>query len=59
MTISVNALLQEFSKLYLRWQLLRYDRDLQAIARQRENDFHAERILYREMIETRARLQSL
>lgn len=34
-------------------------RDLQGIAAQRENDLHAERILHREVIETRSKLQSL
>ncbi|MES2075601.1 hypothetical protein [Rugamonas rubra] len=46
-------------KAYLRSRLDRYTRDLQAIAAQRENDFHAERILHREVIEVRTKLHSL
>ena len=44
---------------YLRSRLARYTRDLQAIAEQRENDFHAERILHREVVAVRSKLQSL
>jgi hypothetical protein len=46
-------------KAYLRSRLDRYTRDLQAIAAQRENDFHAERILHREVIAVRTKLHSL
>lgn len=46
-------------KAYLRSRLDRYTRDLQAIAAQRENDFHAERILHREVVAMRSKLQSL
>jgi hypothetical protein len=36
-----------------------YTRNLHAIAAQRENDFHAERILHRAISATRSKLQSL
>ena len=36
-----------------------YTRSLHAIAAQRENDFHAERILHRAVSTTRSKLQSL
>ena len=48
-----------FYKAYLRSRLERHTRDLQTIAMQRENDFHAERILHREVIEMRSKLHSL
>lgn len=44
---------------YLRSRLERCTRDLQAIAAQRENDFHAERMLHREVIVVRSKLHSL
>ena len=50
------------SRLYKAWLLSRldnYSRSLQAIAAQRENDFHAERMLHRAMSATRSKLQSL
>ena len=46
-------------KAYLRSRLAGYTRDLQAIAEQRENDFHAERILHRAVVAVRSKLQSL
>lgn len=46
-------------KAWLRSQLDNYSRSLQAIAAQRENDFHAERMLHRAVSETRSKLQSL
>lgn len=46
-------------KAYLRSRLLRCTRDLQTIAAQRENDFHAERILHREVVAVRSKLLSL
>lgn len=49
-------------RLYKAWLLSRldnYTRSLQAIAAQRENDFHAERILHRAVSSTRSKLQSL
>lgn len=44
---------------YLRSRLDRCTRDLQVIAAQRENDFHAERMLHREVIVVRSKLHSL
>jgi hypothetical protein len=44
---------------YLRSRLMRCTRDLQMIAAQRENDFHAERILHREVVKVRSKLHSL
>ena len=46
-------------KAWLRSRLDNYTRSLHAIAAQRENDFHAERILHRAVSETRSKLQSL
>ena len=46
-------------KAWLRSRLGVCDRDLQSIAAQRENDFHAERMLQRRMSEMRSKLQSL
>jgi hypothetical protein len=50
------------SRLYKAWLQIRldsYNRNLQAIAAQRENDFHAERMLHRAVSATRSKLQSL
>jgi hypothetical protein len=44
---------------WLRSRLENYTRSLHAIAAQRENDFHAERILHRAISTTRSKLQSL
>lgn len=44
---------------WLRARLQRCTRDLDAIAAQRENDFQAERLLHREVIVVRSKLQSL
>ena len=44
---------------WLRARLERCARDLDAIAAQRENDFQAERLLHREVIVVRSKLQSL
>ncbi|MES2742659.1 MAG: hypothetical protein V4754_17175 [Pseudomonadota bacterium] len=59
MKISATPLTTRMYKAYLRSRLERHMRDLQAIAAQRENDFHAERILHREVIEVRSKLRSL
>lgn len=59
MKLSAKPIATIFYKAYLRSRLDRYTRDLQAIAAQRENDFYAERILHREVIEMRSKLQSL
>jgi len=44
---------------WLRSRIDTYNRGLHAIAVQRENDFHAERILHRAISTTRSKLQSL
>jgi hypothetical protein len=44
---------------WLRSRLDNYTRSLHNIAAQRENDFHAERILHRAISATRSKLQSL
>jgi hypothetical protein len=44
---------------WLRSRIDTYTRCLHAIAVQRENDFHAERILHRAISTTRSKLQSL
>ena len=44
---------------WLRNRIDAYTRGLHAIAAQRENDFHAERILHRAISTTRSKLQSL
>ena len=59
MKISAIPLATIVYKAYLRSRLQRFTRDLQFIAAQRENDFYAERILHREVIEMRSKLQSL
>ena len=46
-------------KAWLRARLDTYSRHLHAIAAQRENDFHAERMLHRAVSTTRSKLQSL
>jgi hypothetical protein len=48
-----------WTRAWLRYQLNSYTRCLHAIAAQRENDFHAERMLHRAISATRSRLQSL
>jgi hypothetical protein len=44
---------------WLRSRIDTYTRSLHTIAVQRENDFHAERILHRAISTTRSKLQSL
>ncbi|WP_296942220.1 hypothetical protein [uncultured Massilia sp.] len=44
---------------WLRSRIDNYTRSLHAIAAQRENDFHAERLLHRAISTTRSKLQSL
>jgi len=46
-------------RFWLRYRLDAYTRSLHTIAAQRENDFHAERLLHRAISATRSRLQSL
>lgn len=52
-------LYRAWQQAWLRARLDTYTRHLHAIAAQRENDFHAERILHRAVSATRAKLQSL
>ncbi|MES2296504.1 MAG: hypothetical protein V4582_05650 [Pseudomonadota bacterium] len=59
MKISVKPITSRLYKAWLRSRLDGCSRDLQSIAAQRENDFHAERILHREMSKMRSKLQSL
>jgi hypothetical protein len=59
MTLSFKPLTSRLYKAWLRIRLDGYIRNLHAIAAQRENDFHAERILHRAVSATRAKLQSL
>jgi len=54
-----SHLYKAWLKLWLRARLDSYTRHLHAIAAQRENDFHAERMLHRAVSATRAKLQSL
>jgi len=46
-------------RMWLRYRLDGCTRCLHTIAAQRENDFHAERMLHREISAMRSRLQSL
>lgn len=59
MKISAKPITTIVYKAYLRSRLNQHTRELQAIAAQRENDLHAERILHREVVEMRSKLQSL
>jgi hypothetical protein len=54
-----SRLYKVWLKAWLRVRLDSYTRHLHAIAAQRENDFHAERMLHRAVSATRAKLQSL
>ncbi len=56
---SLHAALTPLYKAWLRMRLHGYQCGLHAIAAQRENDFHAERLLHRAVSATRAKLQSL
>ena len=59
MKLSIKPVTSRIHKAWLRARLDNYSRSLQAIAAQRENDFHAERMLHRAVSATRAKLQSL
>ena len=59
MTFILKPITRRLYKAWLRSRLDNYTRSLHAIAAQRENDFHAERILHREVSATRSKLQSL
>lgn len=55
----LKSLARQVYKAWLRSRLDNYTRSLHAIATQRENDFHAERMLHRAVSSTRSKLQSL
>jgi hypothetical protein len=59
MKLSVKPIRRILYRAWLRSRLENYKRSLHAIAAQRENDFHAERILHRAISATRSKLQSL
>lgn len=59
MKLSLKPFKTRLYKAWLRSRLDNYSRSLHAIAAQRENDFHAERMLHRAMSATKAKLQSL
>lgn len=59
MKIFIKIISQQIYELYLRSRMHAHARDLQEIAWQRENDFHAERILHREIVEIQAKLHSM
>ncbi|PWF45103.1 hypothetical protein [Massilia glaciei] len=59
MKITVKPITSHLYKAWLRSRLQVCSRGLQTIAAQRENDFHAERILHREISAMRSKLQSL
>jgi hypothetical protein len=54
-----NGVGRPLMRAWLRYRLDTYSRCLHTIAAQRENDFHAERMLHRAISATRSRLQSL
>jgi hypothetical protein len=56
---SLKPITSRLYKAWLRSRLDNYNRSLTAIAAQRENDFHAERMLHRAVSNTRSKLQSL
>jgi hypothetical protein len=56
---SVTPIRRMVYRAWLRSRIENYTRSLHAIAAQRENDFHAERILHRAISTTRSKLQSL
>ena len=55
----VRFITRGFRRAWLHSRLDSYQRSLHAIAAQRENDFHAERLLHRAISSTRSKLQSL
>jgi hypothetical protein len=59
MKISIKPLTARLHKAWLRSRLDTCSRSLHTIAAQRANDFHAERILHKEMSAMRSKLQSL
>ena len=59
MKFSLKPIRTWLYKAWLRSRLDNYTRSLHAIAAQRENDFHAERMLHRAVSTIKAKLQSL
>jgi hypothetical protein len=59
MKLNIKPITSRLYKAWLRARLDSYTRNLHAIAAQRENDFHAERLLHRAVSATRSKLQSL
>ncbi len=59
MKITFEPIGARLRRAWLRYRLDNYSRCLRAIAAQRENDFHAERMLHRAVSATRSRLQAL
>jgi hypothetical protein len=59
MAFIFRSITRRLYKAWLRSRLDNYNRSLTAIAAQRENDFHAERMLHRAVSNTRSKLQSL
>jgi hypothetical protein len=59
MKLSIKPITRLIYRAWLRSRLDNYTRSLHIIAAQRENDFHAERILHRAITATRSKLQSL
>ncbi len=59
MKLSLKPVKTRLYKAWLRTRLDNYTRSLHAIAAQRENDFHAERMLHRAVSATKAKLHSL
>ena len=54
MTFILKPIARRLYKAWLRSRLDNYTRSLHAIAAQRENDFHAERMLHRAVSSTRS-----
>jgi hypothetical protein len=54
-----RGLIRRLYRVWLQSRIDTYTRNLHAIAAQRENDFHAERILHRAISATCSKLQSL
>jgi hypothetical protein len=59
MKLKVKPITKMLYRAWLRSRIENYNRSLHAIAAQRQNDFHAERILHRAISATRSKLQSL
>ena len=57
--MDMNTITRWVYRVWLRSRIDTYTRSLHAIAVQRENDFHAERILHRAISTTRSKLQGI